>query len=111
MGSVEPCLGFRGSEEQEAGGENYEELYDTHSLPHLGQLFEALCFKLKGSSFDAPWGHRDFSFTKSFRQHYGPVVGSACNRYDYHGYLLGGNGDQCLGLTTLPPSCSDCLEI
>jgi len=23
----------------------------------------------------------------------------------------GGKGDRCLGLTTLPPSCADCLEI
>jgi hypothetical protein len=26
-------------------------------------------------------------------------------------YLLGGEGGQCTGLTTLPPSCADCLEI
>jgi len=25
--------------------------------------------------------------------------------------LLGGKGDRCVGLTTLPPSCADCLEI
>jgi len=24
---------------------------------------------------------------------------------------MGGKGGQCVGLTTLPPSCSDCLEI
>ena len=24
---------------------------------------------------------------------------------------MGGKGDQCVGLTTLPPSCADCLEI
>jgi hypothetical protein len=26
-------------------------------------------------------------------------------------YFLGGKGSQCIGLTTLPPSCADCLEI
>jgi hypothetical protein len=26
-------------------------------------------------------------------------------------FLLGGKGGQCLGLTALPPSCADCLEI
>ena len=25
--------------------------------------------------------------------------------------LLGGKGDRCVGLTSLPPSCADCLEI
>ena len=28
---------------------------------------------------------------------------------DYQGYLLGGKGALCLGLTTLPPSCANCL--
>jgi len=26
-------------------------------------------------------------------------------------YFLGGKDSWCIGLTTLPPSCSDCLEI
>ena len=26
-------------------------------------------------------------------------------------FLLGGKGGRCVGLTTLPPSCADCLEI
>jgi len=26
-------------------------------------------------------------------------------------YFLGGKGGQCVGLTTLPPSCAYCLEI
>ena len=25
-------------------------------------------------------------------------------------YFLGGKGDRCIGLTTLPPSCADCIE-
>ena len=25
--------------------------------------------------------------------------------------FLGGKGGRCLGLTTLPPSCADCLQI
>jgi hypothetical protein len=33
------------------------------------------------------------------------------NRNEYQGYLPGGKGGQCIGLTTLPPSCADCLEI
>jgi len=36
---------------------------------------------------------------------------SACNRNEYLEYFLVGKGGQCLGLTTLPPSCADYLEI
>jgi len=35
---------------------------------------------------------------------------SASNRNDYQEYFLGGKGGRCVGLTTLPPSCADCLE-
>jgi hypothetical protein len=38
-------------------------------------------------------------------------VESAANRNEYQRYLKKGNGDLCVGLTTLPPSCADCLEI
>ena len=38
-------------------------------------------------------------------------VDSAYNRNEYQEYFLGGKGGLCLGLTTLPPSCDDCLEI
>jgi len=30
---------------------------------------------------------------------------------EYQEYFLGGKGGQCVGLTTLPPSCADCLEM
>ena len=42
---------------------------------------------------------------------YGPEVNSACNRNAYEEYFLEGKGGWCVGLTTLPPSCADCLEI
>ena len=38
-------------------------------------------------------------------------VDSASNRNEYQEYFLRGKGGRCLGLTTLPPSCADCLEI
>ena len=47
----------------------------------------------------------------SFGSHYSPGVDSASNRNEYQEYLLGGKGGRCVGLTTLPPSCADCLEI
>jgi hypothetical protein len=33
------------------------------------------------------------------------------NRNEYQEYFLGGKGGQCVGLTTLPPSCAYWLEI
>jgi hypothetical protein len=39
------------------------------------------------------------------------VVNSASNRNEYQGYFLGGKGSRCVGLTTLPPSWADYLEI
>jgi hypothetical protein len=30
---------------------------------------------------------------------------------EYQEYLLVGKGGRCVGLTSLPPSCADCLEI
>jgi hypothetical protein len=74
------------------------------------QIVEALCYKLKGRGFDSQC-HWNFSLTYSFWQHYGPGVDSASNRNEYEEYFLGGKGGQCVGLTTLPPSCADCLKI
>jgi len=38
-------------------------------------------------------------------------VNSASNRNEYQEYFLGSKGGRCGGLTTLPHSCADCLEI
>jgi len=43
--------------------------------------------------------------------HYGPCDDSASNRNEYQEYFVGGRGGRCVGLTTLPPSYADCLEI
>ena len=67
----------------------------------VAQLVEALRYKPEGRGFDP----------KSFRSHYGPGVDSASNRNEYQEYFLGGKGGQGVGLTTLPHSCADCLEI
>ena len=72
----------------------------------MAQLVEALRYKPEGRGFD--W---NFSLTYSFWPHYGPGVDSASNRNEYQEYFLGGKGGRCVGLTTLPPSCADCLEI
>jgi len=36
---------------------------------------------------------------------------SASNRNEYQQYFLGSKGGRCVGLTTLPPSFADYLEI
>jgi len=53
--------------------------------------------------------HRNFSLT-SFWPHCGPGVDSASNRNEYQEYFVGGKGGRCVGLTTLPPSCAECLN-
>ena len=52
----------------------------------------------------------NFSATWSFRSHYGPVVDSTSNRNEYQN-LPWGKGGRCVGLTTLPHSCTDYLDI
>jgi hypothetical protein len=45
--------------------------------------------------------------------HIGPGVDSdsASDRNENQEYSLEGKGGRCVGLTTLPPSCADCLKI
>jgi len=43
--------------------------------------------------------------------HYGPEFDLASNRNEHQEYFLGCKGGRCEGLTTLSPSCADCLEI
>ena len=64
-----------------------------------------------GRGFDSRWYLWNFSVTQSFRSHYCPGVDSASNRNEYQEYFLRGKGGRCVGLTTLPLSCADCLEI
>jgi hypothetical protein len=73
-------------------------------------LVEALHYKLEGQGL-IPGAVIEFSFTLSFWPHYVPGVTSASNKNEHQGYLLGGNSSWCTGLTALPCSCSECLEI
>ena len=77
----------------------------------MAQLVEALRYKPEGRGFDSRLCHWNFSLTQSFRPHIGPGVDSASNRNEYQEYFLEGKGTRCVGLTTLPLSCADCLEI
>jgi len=50
-------------------------------------------------------------FFIDFQPHYGTGIDAASNRNEHQGYFLGGKDDHCMGLTILPPSCADYLEI
>ena len=49
--------------------------------------------------------------TGIFHWHNLSGIDSACNKNEYQEYLLRSKSGRCVGLTTLPPSCADCLEI
>jgi len=74
----------------------------------VAQLVEALRYKPKGRGFESRWCHWNIS---SFQPHYDPGVDSVSKRNEYQEYFLWGKGGRWLGLTILPPSCADCLEI
>ena len=73
----------------------------------VAQLVEALHYKLEGSGFDSRCCHWNFSLTYSFWPRYGCGVDSASNRNEYQEYFMGVKA----AVTTLPPSCAECLEI
>jgi len=75
----------------------------------VAQFVEELRYKPEGCGFNSRSFHWDFSLT-SFRLHYVPRVNSASNINEYQENFLGGKGGWCVGLTTLPPSCADCVE-
>jgi len=52
-------------------------------------VVKVLCYKSEGLWFDFRWCHWNFSFTYSFRSHYGPGVDTASNRNEYQEYFLG----------------------
>ena len=77
----------------------------------MAHLVEALRYKAEGRGIDSRWSNYNFSFTQFFRPSYGPAVDSASNRNEYQVYFLVDKGGRCVGLTTLPLSCAECLEI
>jgi hypothetical protein len=60
----------------------------------VAQLFETLCYKPEGRGFDSRWCHG---------------VDSTSNRNTRN--ISWGKGGRCVGLTTLPPQCVECLKI
>ena len=72
----------------------------------MTRFIEALRYKPEGSGFDSRWCHHN-----PFRPHYGLGIDSASNRNEYQEYILVDKDGWSLGLTTLPLSCVDYLEI
>jgi hypothetical protein len=56
------------------------------------------------------WKQKIFDDHSIKSPHHGPVVESFSNRNEYKEYFVGSKDGRCLGLTSLPPSCADCLE-
>jgi hypothetical protein len=75
----------------------------------VAQLVEALSRRGAGSIPDCVIGifhwHNPFGRTMALE------IDSASNRNEYQEYFLRGKRGRSVGLTTLPPSCADCLEI
>jgi hypothetical protein len=74
------------------------------------QMVCALRYKPERCGFDSRAGYWNFSLKYSFRPHHDPWVDSAANRNDYQEYSLGDKAGRCVGLTPVPPSCTDCLN-
>jgi hypothetical protein len=68
------------------------------------QFVKALRYKPEDRGLDSRWCHWNFGTGRD----------SASNGNEYQEYIVGGGGGKygrCVRLTTLPPSCADCLEI
>ena len=75
----------------------------------VAQLVEALRYKPEGRGFDSRWCHWNFSFPSGCTMVLGltqPLTEMSTGIFPG-----GGKGSWCIGLTTLPPSCADYLEI
>jgi len=67
-------------------------------------------YKPEGCGIDSRW-NRDFITDLILSAALWSQGRPASNRNEYHGYLLEGKGGRCVGLTALPLSCADFLEI
>ena len=74
-------------------------------------VFNLRRYQYKGGRFDSRRRPLKCLLSQCFRLQYAPEAVSVSNTNEYQEYFLGGKGGRCLGLTTLPPSCTDCLEM
>jgi len=71
----------------------------------MSQLVEALRYKPEGRGFRFPMVSLGFFINIIY------TVALLLWGNEYQENMLGGKGGRCVGLTTLPPSVADCLEI
>jgi hypothetical protein len=76
----------------------------------MAQLVEGLSYKTDGGGLDCRYYRWKFSLTQFFRPHHITRVDSVSNRNKYQGYFLEPESSRCVQMTTLPPSCADCLQ-
>jgi hypothetical protein len=74
-----------------------------------GAVVEALRYKPEGCGIDSRWCYWNFSAAYTFRLHSGPGSTQLPTEMSTRN-ISWGKGGQCVGLTTLPPSCADCLK-
>ena len=97
-------------------------LKKQHSLLKSGNMNKNFHVVLRGTRWRSWMRHCATSrkvagsipdgWTGNFHWHNpGPWVDSASNKNQYQEYFLEGKGSLCVGLTTLQPSCADCLVI
>jgi hypothetical protein len=67
--------------------------------------------KPEGSGFDSRWCHWNYLWTLSSRPHFCPGIDPSSHTNEYQKHFLGCKGGRSVGLTTLPPSCFNCLKI
>jgi len=82
---------------------------DFHQF--MTKLVETWRYQLVGRGFDYKLSQGGFALINSFRLHQNLGVLSASNSNEYQKYLLFCTGGHCVGLSSLLPSCPDCLEI
>ena len=80
-------------------------LIHTNEGRAVGHFFKALPYKPEGRGFDSRWcqSHNPSGSTTT--------LGLTELLTIILGIFTGSKGGRCLGLTTLLPSCADCLEI
>jgi hypothetical protein len=74
-------------------------------------LVEALRYKPKGRGFDTRWGIGIFHLLNLSGRTVASRSTQALTEMSTRDLPWGGKDGRCVGLTTLPPSCADFLEI
>ena len=77
----------------------------------VAQLVEALRYNTEGRGFDSRWRHWHFHRHNPSGHTMALELTQPLAEMSTRNISRGGKCSRCLRLTTLPPSCADCLEI